>query len=89
MVVIHMKSIQITKRESICRGLIVSPSSFYRGRYNCFFFGRDGLNIKNWLRSQFGDEDDLIYADETTAGEPCESMITEEHLVIIKLKWGR
>ena len=71
----------------VCRGMIVRKSRYYRGRYSCFFYGPTGMKIKNWVREQFGD-DDMIYANETTSGEEdCMGLITEQQLMIVKLRW--
>jgi hypothetical protein len=45
-----------------------------------------GTKIKKWIRAQFL-EDDMVYADDITAGEYCMALITEQQLMIVKLRW--
>ena len=68
------------------RGMIVRKSRYYRGRYCCLFYGPIGTKIKKWIRAQFL-EDDMVYADDITAGEYCMALITEQQLMIVKLRW--
>ena len=73
-------------------GFIVVRSPVYHGRYECFFFGRKGISIKNWVRETFGDNDDLVYANYETDGinvmQGCEALITDQQLTLILLRWS-
>lgn len=65
-------------------------SIYYRNRYECIFWGRNGPTIKQWIRDTFGENDDLVYeciSDEY--GEPSYSaLITPEQLTLVMLKWS-
>lgn len=73
-------------------GFIVVWSPVYHGRYECFFYGRKGKSIKNWIRETFGDNDDLVYANYGTDGinvmQGCEALITDQQLTLTLLRWS-
>ena len=72
-------------------GLLVFKSRYYRGRYECVFFGRQGPAIKEWIRQQFGDSDDLVYASEEDTDvwhQSYSSLITEAQLNWVLLRWS-
>ena len=68
------------------------PSKVYHNRYECYFYGGNGVQIKKWIRDTFGKDDDLVYTnydiDGSSVGEGCESLITEKQLVLLLLKWA-
>ncbi len=74
-------------------GLIYWPSRYYHNRYECNFYGRRGIEIRTWIRENWGDTDDMVWA----SGEDWFSqdrnyeytaMITPQQLTLLLLKWG-
>lgn len=75
----------------IVQGMIIEKSRVYHGRYECIFHSRKGQEIKQWIRSTFGDDDDLVYTssdiDGSSVGENCGALITESQLTLALLRW--
>lgn len=73
-------------------GMLAVPSKVYQGRNECFFYGRKGVEIKSWIRSMFGDADDLVYTtgdiDGSNVHEDCGALITEQQLSLTMLRWS-
>ena len=69
---------------------VVSPT--YRNRYECFFFASRGMEIKSWIRTTFGDDDDLVYTngdiDGSSVDEDCGALITDQQLTLTILRWS-
>lgn len=73
-------------------GMLAVPSKVYHGRNECFFYGRNGQEIKSWIRSMFGDTDDLVYAngdiDGSNVHADCGALITDGQLTMTLLRWS-
>lgn len=75
-------------------GVIYWPSRYYRNRYECQFYGRRGIDIRNWIRDCWGDIDDMVWSTgENWAGSiqpdyTYTAMITPQQLTHLLLKWG-
>jgi hypothetical protein len=51
-----------------------------------------GVHIKQWIRDTFGEADDMVYANSSMDGfsniSNFESLITDEQLSLLLLKWS-
>lgn len=68
-------------------GLNVYPSRNYHNRWECYFWGSRGKLIKYWIRTSFGETDDLVWASNDQIGVAYESLITSEQLTLTLLRW--
>ena len=76
--------------EATISGATFYPSKYYRGRYECLFYGRQGPHIKQWIRDHFGSKDDMVYAfqDYDVNYTGYDALITKEQLLMTVLKWS-
>ena len=75
-------------------GLMYWPARYYRNRYECSFYGRRGIDIRRWIRNQWGDTDDQVWSSGENWSGPVQpdytytAMITPQQLTLLLLKWG-
>lgn len=67
-------------------GMKAKSSTTYQGRYECFFYGWQGIQIRDWIRATFGDSDDLVYMSDKDTGAT--AFITEQQLQLTLLRWS-
>lgn len=64
-------------------------SKYHRGRYECYLYGKAGLEITKWIREMFGEDDDLVYSIDSSYSEhEYTSLITREQLNLLSLRWS-
>lgn len=67
------------------------PSKIFRSRWECFFYGRRGAEVKRWILESFGDSDDTVYTSSDLDGfgvtDGCGALITDEQLNLLILRW--
>jgi len=70
-------------------GLSIRKSTIYHDRYECYFYGKKGKEIKLWLRNCFGEQDDMIYSYEEPYMNPMcyKSLINDMQLTALLLKF--
>lgn len=72
------------------KGVGFYKSKIYHGRYECIAYGRKRIEVLFYIRETFGDEDDLVYAqeygDEHYTGY--DSLLTEEQMMQVILKFA-
>ncbi len=66
----------------------IQKSRYYRGRYECRFYGRRGKEMKQWLRDTFGEHDDMIYASDLDIEDGYDAMINDQQLTVLLLRWS-
>lgn len=72
-------------------GMKAVKSPIYHGRYECVFYGRKGVLIKDWIRNKFGEKDDMIYANsdiDSSLIEDCGALLTNKQLCFTILRWA-
>lgn len=66
-------------------------STQFRGRWMVYTYGLRGHGIKTWIRSTFGEHDDMVYASSSLDGFSNHSnfcsLISDEQLSELLLKW--
>ena len=67
-------------------GFKAKPSTTYQDRYECFFYGWQGIQIRDWIQSTFGHSDDLVYMSDLGIGAT--AFITEQQLHLTLLRWA-
>lgn len=73
----------------ITKGFLVRKSHVYHGRFECVFYGKDGVEIKKWIRERFGD-DDLVYTNsniDSNVIDGCDALLTDEQLLVTTIVW--
>lgn len=69
-------------------GIEFTKSKYYHSRYEVIVYGRHSIIALQWIRDTFGDEDDMIYASDTDLNYTgYHSLVTEEQMLLIKLKF--
>jgi hypothetical protein len=72
--------------------IIVKSKTRFVGRYEVYTYGMRGVHIKQWIRDTFGEADDMVYANSSMDGfsniSNFESLITDEQLSLLLLKWS-
>jgi hypothetical protein len=66
----------------------IRKSQYYRGRYECRFYGQRGSEIKQWLRDTYGEHDDLIYDNDNDIDNGYQATITDQQLTMLMLRWS-
>jgi len=66
----------------------IRKSQYYRGRYECRFYGQKGREIKQWLRDTYGEHDDLIYDSDNDIDNGYNATINEQQLTLLILRWS-
>lgn len=71
------------------KGIGFYKSKIYRGRYECIAYGSRRDIILSYIRETFGDEDDMVYAQEDSDEHYTgyDALVTEEQMTQIILRW--
>jgi len=81
-----------TKIEEIhIKGMIFISSRYYHGRYECMGWGRRGREIIEWIRQNFGEVDDFVYATEEFTEEGIrglDALISQDQLALTLIRWN-